>query len=136
MTNYKETENWAAKEFEETKLGDKRLTDRLVKIAGSLSIMPESPINQACGGWSEVKVAYRFFQNENIKEKAILATHISRTVERIERHEIILAIQDTSYFICSNHKKTTGLGILDLSKLNPSIFQFVKKVNWTYHLAF
>ena len=112
MINHKEAESWAAKEFEETKLGDRRLTDRLVKIADKLSIMPESPINQACGGWSEVKAAYRFFQNENIKEKAILATHISKTVERIERHKVILAIQDTSYFTYSNHKKTTGLGII------------------------
>ena len=112
MTKHNEVGNWAAKEFEETKLGDKRLTNRLMQIANSLSNMPESPINQACGGWSEAKATYRFFQNEKIKEKSILATHISKTVERIDHHEKILAIQDTTYFTYSNHKKTTGLGIL------------------------
>lgn len=112
MTKHSKAESWAVKEFETTELGDKRLTNRLVKIADKFSLMPESPINQACGGWSEVKAAYRFFQNENIEEKAILATHISKTKERIRGHKVILAIQDTSYFTYSNHKKTTGLGII------------------------
>lgn len=112
MKDHKVQDNWASIEFEETKLGDKRLASRLVKIANSFSNMPESPINQSCGGWAEVKAAYRFFQNKNVKEQAILATHISKTVERTEHYETILAIQDTSHFTYGNHKKTTGLGIL------------------------
>lgn len=43
---------WAKNEF-----GDKRLTDRLVKIADSLISLPESSINEACGSWSEAKAA-------------------------------------------------------------------------------
>ena len=48
--------------------------------------VPESSINQACGSWAEAKEAYRFFQNENVKESKILDLHISKTVERIKNH--------------------------------------------------
>ena len=55
---------WAADEFNEVDLGDKRLNARLVKLCDSFSEAPESPINQACEDWAETKAAYRFFQNE------------------------------------------------------------------------
>ncbi len=56
-----ESNEWAKNEFGDAVLGDKRLTDRLVKIADSLISLPESSINEACGSWSEAKAAYRFF---------------------------------------------------------------------------
>jgi hypothetical protein len=103
---------WASKEFSGVSLGDPRLNKRLIKIADRLAEMPESSINQACNGWSETKAAYRFFQNENVCERDILAMHAEQTAERAKQLEIILAIQDTSYFSYTDHKKTTGLGII------------------------
>lgn len=100
---------WAKNEFGNAVLGDKRLTERLVKIADSLTSLPESSINQACGSWSEAKAAYRFFQNENIKESDILASHIAKTVERVKDHKQIIVIQDTSFISYTSHKKTRGL---------------------------
>ncbi|BEP30786.1 MAG: hypothetical protein WBIAU1_02640 [Wolbachia endosymbiont of Drosophila biauraria] len=46
-----------------------------------------------------------FFQNENVKESDILATHINKTVERTKAHKRVLVIQDTSYIVYNNHKK-------------------------------
>ncbi|WP_114517914.1 IS4 family transposase, partial [Wolbachia endosymbiont of Cylisticus convexus] len=103
---------WAKNEFGDATLGDKRLTDRLANIADSLANMPESSINQACESWSEAKWAYRFFQNENVKESDILASHTTKTVERIKAHKKILVIQDTSCISYTGHKKTSGLGII------------------------
>lgn len=40
--------SWAADEFGEVDLGDKRLNSRLIKLCDSFSESPESPINQAC----------------------------------------------------------------------------------------
>ena len=57
---------WAADEFREVDLGDRRLDSRLVKLCDSFSESPESPINQACADRAETKAAYRFFQNENV----------------------------------------------------------------------
>ncbi len=112
MENRNETAGWASQEFGEIDLGDRRLKDRLVKLADKLAASPESPINQACGDWAETKAAYRFFQNESVNEKKILQSHVSNTLERAKELGTILAIQDTSYFNYTNHKKTAGLGMI------------------------
>ena len=104
--------SWGMDEFNNLALGDKRLTDRLIRVIDSLTNTPESTINQACGSWAETKAAYRFFQNENVKESEILSAHIAKTVERIKNNDTVLVIQDTSYIKYTSHKKTTGLGVL------------------------
>ena len=108
----KQTDEWATTEFGAIDFGDKRLTKRLIQIAGRLSEAPESPINQACGRWAETKAAYRFFQNEAVCEKDILSSHVQQTVERAKKQETLLVIQDTSYIVYTSHEKTTGLGMI------------------------
>lgn len=77
-----------------------------------MTSLPESSINQACGSWSEAKAAYRFFQNENIKESEILSSHVAKTVERTKAHKRILVIQDTSCISYTGHEKTSGLATI------------------------
>jgi hypothetical protein len=107
---------WAADEFAEVSLGDKRLNARLITLCDSFSDAPESPISQACADWAETKAAYRFFQNEKVEVCEILAAHRCKTVKRARKHNTILAIQDTSYFIYTSHPKTEGLGRMSLKK--------------------
>ena len=107
---------WAADEFNEVDLGDKRLNARLVKLCDSFSEAPESPINQACEDWAETKAAYRFFQNESVDVGQIMAAHCGKTSMRAANHSTILAIQDTSYFVYTNHPKTEGLGEISMKK--------------------
>ena len=104
--------DWANTEFDGVDLGDKRLNDRLVKITGQFMSSTESPINQACGGWAETKAAYRFFQNDNVNYKDIVGHHAQITKRRFDNEEVILAVQDTTYFNYTDHPKTKGLGIL------------------------
>jgi hypothetical protein len=108
--------SWAAEEFAEVKLGDKRLDARLVKLCDRFSDAPESPINQACLDWAETKAAYRFFQNKKIQVDNMLAAHRDKTAQRAKEHKTILAIQDTSYFVYTNHPKTEGLGKMSMKK--------------------
>ena len=108
--------SWAAEEFAQVSLGDKRLDARLITLCDRFSDAPESPINQACRDWAETKAAYRFFQNENVVVGEILAAHRCKTVERANRHKTILAVQDTSYFVYTSHPKTEGLGKMSLKK--------------------
>ena len=67
--------SWAKSEFGQANFNDTRLTNRLIKLADHFGNIPESPINQACGTWSEAKAAYRFLKNNCINESEILATH-------------------------------------------------------------
>lgn len=108
--------SWANEEFSYVNLGDKRLNARLVKICDRFSSAPESPINQACMDWKETKAAYRFFQNDNVDIHDILAAHRQKTVQRTREYKTVLALQDTSYFVYTNHPKTEGLGKMSLKK--------------------
>ncbi len=108
--------NWAVEEFADVSLGDKRLDARLVKLCDRFSDAPESPINQACADWAETKAAYRFFQNENVEVGQILSAHRGKTAQRAKKHKVILAVQDTSYFVYTSHLKTEGLGQMSLKK--------------------
>lgn len=103
---------WAAQEFKEINFNDKRLDSRMIKICETLSESPESPINQACEDWAETKAAYRFFANDNVDNDKILSAHRKKTIERSAEEDTVLVIQDTSYFIYTNHTKTNGLGEL------------------------
>lgn len=107
---------WADKEFSEVALGDKRLNARLVKLCNSFSEAPESSINQACEDWAETKAAYRFFKNDNVESRDIVDAHSRKTAIRASNYETVLAIQDTSYFVYTNHPNTKGLGLLGSSK--------------------
>lgn len=106
------TSDWATKEFDGINLCDKRLNDRLIKIAGQFISSTESPINKACGNWGETKAAYRFFQNDSIDYKDIIQHHSKNTAVRATEEKVILAIQDTTYYNYTSHPKTKGLGLL------------------------
>ena len=108
--------SWAADEFADVRLGDKRLDARLVKLCDTFSEAPESPINQACTNWAETKAAYRFFQNENVEIDELLTAHRHKTAQRAKKHKMVLAVQDTSYFVYTSHPKTEGLGKISLKK--------------------
>ncbi len=112
----KRTECWAADEFGQVSLGDKRLNARLITLCDRFSDAPESPINQACADWAETKAAYRFFQNESVAAAAVMEAHHRKTAARAERHDTVLAIQDTSYLVYTSHAKTAGLGKMSLKK--------------------
>jgi hypothetical protein len=115
--------SWAAEEFADVSLGDKRLDARLIKLCDRFSDAPESPINQACADWAETKAAYRFFQNNNVEVGEMLAAHRCKTAQRAREHKTILALQDTSYFVYTNHPKTEGLGKMSLKN-----GKYVKKI--------
>ena len=98
-----DSKDWAKRDFEHTDLGDQRLTQRLVKISQKLIDSPESHINKACGDWGDTKAAYRFFQNQNVDYQDILNAHAIRTKMRCETEQVVLAIQDTTYYNYTNH---------------------------------
>lgn len=106
------TSDWANKEFDNIDLGDQRLNKRLVKITDHFISSTQSPINQACGNWAEAKAAYRFFQNDNVDYKDIIGHHAQITKKRFDNEDVILAIQDTTYYNYSDHPNTKGLGVL------------------------
>ena len=114
MTTTQETiidEQWAAEEFANIELKDARLNRRCQELAVALGQQPNAPINQACEDWADTKAAYRFLGNvKKVTPAGICASHHQRTVERMSQHELVLALQDTTFFNYTHHPQTEGLG--------------------------
>lgn len=102
--------DWVSREFGGADLGDARRDARLVGLARALAERPEVSLPQALEDRAALKAAYRFFDNEDIKARDILAPHIASSVERMRGQPVILAVQDTTFIDYAGHRATEGLG--------------------------
>jgi hypothetical protein len=109
-------EQWAMQEFAHVELTDARLNRRCQDLAVALGQQPQAPINQACEDWADTKAAYRFFDNDNVTPGGIQAPHQQRTVERMSQHQVVLAVQDTTFLNYTHHPQTEGLGVIGNKK--------------------
>jgi hypothetical protein len=102
--------SWSEREFSGLDLGDQRLNARLMKLAEDFSKHPEFSINQASEDWGSTKAAYRFFQNKKFNETDLIKPHIKNTIQRCQKHETVLVIQDMTVAGYSHHPRTKNLG--------------------------
>jgi hypothetical protein len=98
-------------EFESSELPDRRLLDRLVSISAALESDPEASFPAAIRDRSQLEGLYRFFGNERVELPDILSGHVEKTLERCSRHDVCLAIHDTTDFSFKGER--TGLGVVD-----------------------
>jgi hypothetical protein len=110
--------NWCHEEFANVELKDSRLDSRCQTLASALAAQPSVPINQACEDWSDTKAAYRFFDNDKTTSERILSPHQQRTVERMSRNSVTLAVQDTTFFNFTHHPKKKGSGEIGTKQQN------------------
>lgn len=101
---------WVMQELAGVELGDKRLQQRAQIIMTQFSQQPTASIPQACGQWGDIKAAYRFFDNDSVKPEQLLLAHRQATIQRMQSHAIVLAVQDTTSLNYSTHPQTEGLG--------------------------
>ena len=112
MYTLHEPAQWAQMEFGLAHLGDRRLTNRLVGVACALAKCPSGTLPQAFPEWSELKGAYRFFSNPNVRYEEILAPHWERTRQRCTESGEYLLLEDTTDLDYSSHEACEGLGPL------------------------
>jgi hypothetical protein len=101
---------WVVEELAGARLGDKRLLKRAQIIMTQFGQQPTSSIPQACRSWSDIKAAYRFFDNEQVQPRELLLAHSAATCRRMRSEPVVLAIQDTTTLNYSTHPETEGLG--------------------------
>ncbi len=106
MPGVMESDLWRAR------VGDARLTQRLVILEEALSAQPTASIPQACGTWARTKAAYRLLGSSSVTPEAIRAAHAQGTVERTQGCETVLVVQDTTCKDFTSRTATTGLGPL------------------------
>jgi hypothetical protein len=103
--------------FESACFGDRRLTNRLVKIVDQLSEYPNLSIPGAMKIRSDTEAAYRFFDNPRVSPAAILAPHISASKERIRQSRVALLVHDTTEIdLTRPEQQVEGAGPLDGNK--------------------
>lgn len=88
--------SWAEEEMEWINLGDRRLNQRSFSILEGLGLAPGRTIPQAFQAWSEIKATYNFFNNAAVSEEKILASHLTKTIERIKEYPVVLLASDTT----------------------------------------
>lgn len=76
-----------------------------------LAAEPTASVPKACNGWGETVAAYRFFDNEGVDWRAILAPHWQQTQERMGQQQTVLCLQDTTE-LDFNGQQASGLGPL------------------------
>lgn len=111
MKWWTEVMSWAAEEFKDIDLGDRRLDKRTVLLAERMAANPMASIPQACGGWAETQAAYRFFAQDDIEWEAIFASHWRSAETRMRAHPVVLCLQDTTE-LDFNGQRIAGLGPL------------------------
>lgn len=96
----------------DVELGDARRTKRLVRLVESLWAHPTGSIPVASGGFAQTKAAYRLVDNPTLEWRELLEVHTHRTVERMQGHEVVLCIQDTTELDFTSQPGIAGLGRL------------------------
>ena len=105
--------SWAEHEFGGCKLGDERLTRRLVKIACDQAAQPNGSYAQAAGGHRHALKGYYRFLNTRRSEldvEKLLQSHRARTIRRMSQEPTVLIVQDSSDLNFSTRRQCRGLG--------------------------
>lgn len=74
-TSLTDPEQWAQAQFGGAKLGDKRRTKRLVKLAAQIAVDSMASLPDQTEFWADLKAAYRFFDTESVTFEAVAEPH-------------------------------------------------------------
>ena len=101
---------WGERHFGQVELGDRRRTQRAVRVAEHMARHPAASIPEQAGNWSETKASYRLFSEEDVTFEALCSGHWGLTRREAAEHDRVLLIQDTSCLDFSRHHAAEGLG--------------------------
>jgi hypothetical protein len=110
-----QSDRWIGSELARCKFKDERHAKRLRRLLEQLSDKIGGSIPLACQDWANTKAAYRFFSNDRVSEREILAGHFQATRDRLATTDTLtLVLHDTTEF--TFHRGETGpVGILHKS---------------------
>jgi hypothetical protein len=101
---------WAQEQFGEVRLGDRRRTARVVKVAAAMALNPSGSIPQQNKKWKTTKGAYRLFDAEETTFEAMIDPQWQRTRRLAGECPVVLMIQDTTELDYTMHPGCEGLG--------------------------
>lgn len=97
-------------EFDGESLGDGRLDDRLKRIVSLAASDPAQTFPEQMASVADREALYRFVANPKVTLPRVLSGHTRQTLARMQGHEVVRLIHDTTAFRFEGDRE--GLGIL------------------------
>ncbi len=102
------TMEWAQQNFGTCELGDKRRTDRLVKVATQVANNPSASFPDQMETWGDLKAAYSLFDCEDVTFQEVASPHWELTKQRTAGRYLVIG--DTTELDFGRHRNVPGLG--------------------------
>ena len=103
--------SWAEKEFGGSPLGDKRRTDRVIKVATEFCSEAHGVLPQTFkAGWAGLKGAYRLMSNKEVTPEGIQQPHFEHTQAACLERGTYLLIEDTTDLNFTRPEEVRGIG--------------------------
>ena len=103
-----DAEQWANEQFGSCRLGDKRRTKRLVKVAAQAAAKPDAATPEQAERWADCKAAYRLFKQDEVTYEAVIAPHCEQA--RAVGPGVWLVINDTTELHYGYARDLPGVG--------------------------
>ena len=103
-----EIKTWAHEMFGSCELGDKRRTDRLVRMAQQVAENPSASLPDQMPLWSDLKAAYRLFDTSDVTFTNIATPHWQQTRAAARGRTLVLC--DTTELDFGSQRQITGVG--------------------------
>lgn len=88
--------NWVDEEMTELNTGDERLNKRAKSVISVVMKKPNMPFTNQFQTTAELKACYRLFDSDLITSESLLKPHLTKTIERIKTHDVVVISSDTS----------------------------------------
>jgi len=102
-----DTQTWAEEQFGGCQLGDKRRTNRLVRLATQVVSHPSGGLPEQTETWADLKAAYRLFDQSDVTFEAVAEKHWEQTRRRPSGRYLVLA--DTTELDFGVHREIPDL---------------------------
>lgn len=99
---------WADMNFSSCELGDKRRTQRLLKVAADVAHNPSASFPDQMATWGDLKAAYNLFDCEDVTFERIAQPHWELTRQRSAGRYLVIG--DTTELDFGRHEVVTDLG--------------------------
>jgi hypothetical protein len=103
-------DEWAAQQYLQVDLGDKRLNKRAVQMAARMAAQPEASLPEQAGSRAALDGSYRLLNNPRLSMAALVAPHCRQTVASAGQQPLVLLPEDSTELDLSRHPATKGLG--------------------------
>jgi len=103
---------WAQSQFASAKLGDRRRTQRLVKMGTCLAQTPTGTLPQAFPQWKDLKAAYRLLDHPEFGPEEIQQSHRQQALAACQQPGEYLLPEDTTELDYSSHRRAKRLGFI------------------------